>query len=97
MSGGTVNLTLRNVGEAVSHLRSGEALTDITVRGRTDDLYPGDELKLHWPASKPYPVSLVFSYYDSASRRRRSEFEYTEKGQLVEQAETDPDGQPHFE
>jgi len=93
---GSSRIVLQNVGEHVSHLRIGEAISDLTLNGGTN-LHPGDTIKLRWPASKPYPIFILLDYHDSAGRKRRSEFELTQKGDLVEQAETGSDDTPNFQ
>lgn len=93
---GRSNVVLKNMGETVTQVTIGAALTDFTLKGSAN-LHPGDETKLAWPSSKPYPMDLVLDYIDSVGNKRRSEFQLNEKGELHEQAETDRDGTPYFE
>lgn len=92
---GTCRAVLQNVGDPVSHVALGSESSEIRIKGGST-LNSGDQLKLAWSASTPFPVHMVLKYRDAAGRGRESEFLVTHTSELTEQAETDQEGNPYY-
>ena len=94
-SQGQSHALVQNIGDTVSHLKIGAGISEVQIKGAST-LHSGDQVKLIWPASTPYPIDIVLRYRDAAGRGRKSEFVISNTSELVEQAETDQEGNPYY-